>query len=286
MVRKDVNHPSVIIYSIGNEITDGSTPDGMQLRVAPWPRRCARSTTPASSRRPSAGSSSAGARAVRRARDARGRREDDRGDRGQHHGDHEPRRHHGGRRCARPSSATRRPRRTRISTSPATTTWTSRFELDAELFPHRVIVATESTRRGSISDWAGVPTTRTSSAISPGPAGTTSARRASAGSSTGTGDGSACPGSSPTTRGSPPGAATSTSPVIAVPQSYYREIVLGLPHRPVPRRAAGPSTTASGRALEPVGVDRRRGELELARPRGRAGGGRGLRRRRRGRAVR
>jgi beta-galactosidase len=29
MVRKDVNHPSVIMYSIGNEITDGSTVDGM-----------------------------------------------------------------------------------------------------------------------------------------------------------------------------------------------------------------------------------------------------------------
>jgi len=29
MVRKAVNHPSVILYSIGNEITDGSTPEGM-----------------------------------------------------------------------------------------------------------------------------------------------------------------------------------------------------------------------------------------------------------------
>ena len=30
MVRKDVNHPSVVLYSIGNEIPDGSTPTGLQ----------------------------------------------------------------------------------------------------------------------------------------------------------------------------------------------------------------------------------------------------------------
>ncbi|HEY8059809.1 MAG TPA: glycoside hydrolase family 2 TIM barrel-domain containing protein, partial [Acidimicrobiales bacterium] len=30
MVRKDINHPSVILYSIGNEIPDGSTPTGLQ----------------------------------------------------------------------------------------------------------------------------------------------------------------------------------------------------------------------------------------------------------------
>ncbi len=31
MVRKDVNHPSVILYSIGNEVPDGSTPVGVQV---------------------------------------------------------------------------------------------------------------------------------------------------------------------------------------------------------------------------------------------------------------
>jgi beta-galactosidase len=30
MVRRDVNHPSVVMYSIGNEIPDGSTPTGLQ----------------------------------------------------------------------------------------------------------------------------------------------------------------------------------------------------------------------------------------------------------------
>jgi beta-galactosidase len=31
MVRRDRNHPSVILYSVGNEITDGSTPTGVQV---------------------------------------------------------------------------------------------------------------------------------------------------------------------------------------------------------------------------------------------------------------
>jgi beta-galactosidase len=31
MVRKDVNHPSVILYSIGNEVPDGSTPTGLHV---------------------------------------------------------------------------------------------------------------------------------------------------------------------------------------------------------------------------------------------------------------
>jgi beta-galactosidase len=31
MVRKDMNHPSVILYSIGNEVPDGSTPVGVQV---------------------------------------------------------------------------------------------------------------------------------------------------------------------------------------------------------------------------------------------------------------
>ena len=30
-MRKDVNHPSVILYSIGNEVPDGSTPVGLHL---------------------------------------------------------------------------------------------------------------------------------------------------------------------------------------------------------------------------------------------------------------
>jgi len=31
MVRKDVNHPSVVLYSIGNEVPDGSTPTGIRV---------------------------------------------------------------------------------------------------------------------------------------------------------------------------------------------------------------------------------------------------------------
>ena len=31
MVRKDRNHPSVVFYSIGNEVPDGSTPAGLHV---------------------------------------------------------------------------------------------------------------------------------------------------------------------------------------------------------------------------------------------------------------
>jgi len=34
MVRRDVNHPSVVMYSVGNEITDGSTATGIQVARA------------------------------------------------------------------------------------------------------------------------------------------------------------------------------------------------------------------------------------------------------------
>ena len=69
------------------------------------------------------------------------------------------------------------------------------------------------------------------------------------------------------------------------PQSYYREIVFGLrtdPYLAVRRPEHHGEAIV---ALEPVGVERRRVELELGRPRGRARGRRGLRRRRRGRAA-
>ena len=35
MVRKDVNHPSVILYSIGNEIPEAGRPDGRRVRAGP-----------------------------------------------------------------------------------------------------------------------------------------------------------------------------------------------------------------------------------------------------------
>ena len=60
----------------------------------------------------------------------------------------------------------------------------SRYELDAELFPHRVIVGSETfPERIDVHVGAG-PRLRTSSATSPGPAGTTSARPASGASTT------------------------------------------------------------------------------------------------------
>ena len=43
MVRKDLNHPSVIMYSIGNEVPEAGRPDGARLGPR-WPRRSVRST--------------------------------------------------------------------------------------------------------------------------------------------------------------------------------------------------------------------------------------------------
>ena len=51
MVRKDINHPSVILYSIGNEIPDGSTSSWPACRPRARRQGRARSTTPASSPR-------------------------------------------------------------------------------------------------------------------------------------------------------------------------------------------------------------------------------------------
>ena len=70
-------------------------------------------------------------------------------------------------------------------------------------------------------------------------------------------------------------------PAVVLPRDRLRS-----PHRSVPRGAAARAPRQDGRAFEPVGVERRRVELELGRPRGRAGRGRGLRRRRRGGAAR
>ena len=41
MVRKDLNHPSVVIYSIGNEIPEVGTPARRRSGRGGWPRRCA-----------------------------------------------------------------------------------------------------------------------------------------------------------------------------------------------------------------------------------------------------
>ena len=49
MVRKDFNHPSVIMYSIGNEIPEAGTPLGAVVGPRRSPRRSGRSTTPGSS---------------------------------------------------------------------------------------------------------------------------------------------------------------------------------------------------------------------------------------------
>ena len=88
-------------------------------------------------------------------------------------------------RCSRRSSRTRPRRRSRTSTSPGTTTWRPASRSTASSSRNRVIVAhrdppaDDRRRAGPV-----VSATPTSSATSPGPAGTTSARWASAASST------------------------------------------------------------------------------------------------------
>ena len=68
------------------------------------------------------------------------------------------------------------------------------------------------------------------------------------------------------------------------PQSYLREIVFGLRGDPVRRGAASRARAAPQPPPQPVELPRRGRQLELAWSRGRARRGRGLRRRRRGRA--
>ena len=180
-----------------------------------------------------------------------------------------------------------RRRRSPTSTSPATTTWQPASRWTASAIPHRVIVGH---RDPPAHDRHGTgpasPATRTSSATSPGPAGTTSARPASAAIEYGDGADaigmSAFHGDYPwlTARcgdiditGPPP-------PAVVLPGDRVRP-----PHRPVRRGAPARAPRQAGRHAEPVVVERRRVELDLARLRGRAGRRRGLRRRRRGGAA-
>ena len=94
MVRKDINHPSVILYSIGNEVPDGSTAVGVQVgrALAEKVRDLddTRFVTQAVT-----GMLVGGRGALRRDPRRGGEHRDRRGDRRQHRGD-EPGRHHGG----------------------------------------------------------------------------------------------------------------------------------------------------------------------------------------------
>ena len=95
MVRKDINHPSVVMYSIGNEIPDGSTTDRAADRAGPWPRRSGRLDATRFVTQAVSGILVAGPSIfdeMRRAR--RARPQVDERDRRQHR-DHQPRRHHG-----------------------------------------------------------------------------------------------------------------------------------------------------------------------------------------------
>ena len=250
MVRKDVNHPSVVLYSIGNEIPDGVDAD----RPAPRPGAGREGAVP---RRHPLRHPGGHRHARRPARDlrrrsatSRPRPERRRGHRRQHR-DHQPGRAAWTRRCRSPVVGDKTEEAFSHLDVAGYNYMDTRFEIDRELLSrNRVIVATEThPAHGRHGLGRRAPATPTSSATSRGPAGTTSARRASAASSTATQPTRwACRRSTATTRGWRPGAATSTSPGHRRPQSYYREIVFGLPHRPLPRRATARAPRQDGRA--------------------------------------
>ena len=280
MVRKDVNHPSVIFYSIGNEVPDGSTPVGLHLGRALAEKVRALDDTRFVTQAVT-GLLVGGPELFDDIRDA--------------------------------ATATGTDEETGVNTatmnladfmgtamrSPVVTDKTSeafsyldvcgynymatRFELDRELFPQRVIVATESHAPSVDTDWAGV--LGNPNVI---------------GDFTWTGwDYLGEAGIGRIEYGEQPNAARHVGvrrrlPVAHRPVRRHRHhrpppspVVLPRdrlrpPHRSLPRRAAARALRQGRRALEPVVVERRRLELELGRPRGRAGRRRGLRRCRRG----
>ena len=282
MVRKDRNHPSVIIYSIGNEIPEAGTPMGARVGRA-WRRRSGRSTARGSSPKESAACWSA-ARAVRAvgrgSRRARPRRPG-RGDRRQH-------RHDPDRRSAQRSHdvagrgqelGETRP----ISTSSGTTTWNRGRHRRRALSEPGDRGERDASRRDR-HGWAAVR--RHPHVIGDftwtgwdylGEAGIGRTVYASRGRRP------AClfPGRVPVAdrvvrrhrHHRPP------APPVVLPRDRLRPA-----DGPLPRRAAA-RASRRGRGRHPVVLERCRLELELARARGGAGHGRGLRRRRRGGAV-
>ena len=153
MVRKDLNHPSVILYSIGNEIPEAGRPHGARARARTGREGAVARQHPVSSPRPSAGCSSAGAELFAELAETRStaRRPDEetgvntvmtrsRGPAEQ--ADAVSRRGHelGG-------------DRSRISTSPGTTTWTRATASTVDLYPNRVIVGSETHPAAIATGW-------------------------------------------------------------------------------------------------------------------------------------
>ena len=260
MVAKDFNHPSVIIYSIGNEIFEPARRSA-RPGAASSPRRSARSTTPGSSPTGSTASLSvagpASAELMGDAAERRGRRE------------HDDRRRwasampeisasdavterHGG--------VVRRARRRRASTTSTRATSSTRAVPE----PRDRGLARRS-RRTSTSSGSSSASTRTSSATSPGRAGTTSARPASDASTTPTRTTSR-PGSGAPIRGSPRWVGDIDITGHRRPMSYYRETVFGLRRAPY-IAVHRPQFHGRASVQDAVGVDGLRVELELGRRR-------------------
>ena len=242
MVRKDINHPSVILYSIGNEVPDGSTPVGLQVGRALAEKVRALDDTRFVTQAVT-GMLVGGPELFDEIRDAATASRDRRGDRRQHRGD-EPGRHHGGsdalasRHGQDPGGvlASRR-RRVQLHGDPLR----ARPRALPAAGDRGDRVASSVHRQGL---GRGVAQPATSSATSPGPVGTTSVRRASGAWSTERhSPGSAWPRSRRLSRGSRRGARTSTSPGTAVrSRTTARSSGVSAPIRT--SRSTLPSTTA------------------------------------------
>ena len=217
MVRKDFNHPSVILYSIGNEIPEAGTPMGARVGRALAEKIRSldgtRFVTEAISGLLVGGSELF-------AQLAEGRRERDRGagrGDGREHGDDPDRRPAQRPHDVRPSWPGTRPRPPPTSMSSGYNYMETRFATDGELYPNRVIVGSETHPAAIDTGWAavrryplrhrrlhldrlGLPRRGRDRAHRLRPAGRDARARSR---------------SSASTRGGPPGAATSTSPATA-----------------------------------------------------------------------
>ena len=277
------------MYCIGNEIPDGSTASGPATGPGRWPSRCGRSTTPASSPRRSTGHARRRPAAVRRRCGTPRRRR------------RSPR--------TRASTRRRRPSATLMGDGHAGRAGRRGQDWRGVLVPRRRRLQLHGDRASrwtrELHPAAGHRRQRDPPADDRrGLGGWCSSTRNVIGDFTWTGwDYLGEAGIGRIEYGEPAGdwasaPSTATYPWLTAwcgdiditghrrPQSYYREIVFGLPDRPVPRRAAARAPRRGGRRTRVRG----RGPTwssswSWAGPRGRAGHRRGLRRRRRGRAA-
>ena len=283
MVRKDVNHPSVILYCIGNEIPDGSTATGLQRSRALAEK--VRSLDPTRFvTQAVTGMLVAGPAIFEQIREVAASRNVD-----EETGVNTAALNLGelmDEAMQAPVVGEKTEEAFAHLDAAGYNYMFTRFEMDGERYPNRVIVATE-THPGTVDrGWAGV----TGNAHVIGDftwTGWDYLGEAAIGRIA-YGDGANAMGMS-AFHGDYPWLAAwcgdlditgSSPPAVVLPGDRVRP-----PHRPLRRRPPARAPRQAGRARQPLGVERRGVELELGRRRGQAGHRRGVRRRRRGGAA-